>query len=129
MTGIFNYLQMIFNTISRNDISARQSIYSEESYLQGVNFLIDSIRSNVSSANIDNTLKANKKPIDNKTVSKYIDSLVKSNLFYRVKRYDIKGKIRNKIEAVFHEIAFQIKTDQSALNENVKNIKKTTRKI
>lgn len=87
-----DYLQMVFNTIFRNDISTRQSIYSEESYLEVVNFLIDSIGSNVSAANIANTLKANKKPIDNKTVSKYIASLVESYLFYRVKRYDIKGK-------------------------------------
>ena len=87
-----DYLQMVFNTIFRNDISARRSIYSEESYLEVVNFLIDSIGSNVSATNIANTLKANKKPIDNKTVSKYIDSLVESYLFYRVKRYDIKGK-------------------------------------
>ena len=87
-----DYLQMVFNTIFRNDISARRSIYSEESYGEVVNFLIDSIGSNVSATNIANTLKANKKPIDNKTVSKYIDSLVESYLFYRVKRYDIKGK-------------------------------------
>ena len=87
-----DYLQMVFNTIFRNDISARRSIYSEESYLEVVNFLIDSIGSNVSATNIANTLKANKKPIDNKTVSKYIASLVESYLFYRVKRYDIKGK-------------------------------------
>jgi predicted AAA+ superfamily ATPase len=87
-----DYLQMVFNTIFSNDISARRSIYSEESYLEVVNFLIDSIGSNVSASNISNTLKANKKPIDNKTVSKYIASLVESYLFYRVKRYDIKGK-------------------------------------
>ena len=87
-----DYLKMVFNTIFNNDISARRSIYSEQSYLEVVNFLIDSIGSNVSATNIANTLKANKKPIDNKTVSKYIDSLVESYLFYRVKRYDIKGK-------------------------------------
>jgi len=87
-----DYLQMVFNTIFSNDISARRSIYSEESYMDVVNFLIDSIGSNVSASNIANTLKANKKPIDNKTVSKYIDSLVESYLFYRIKRYDIKGK-------------------------------------
>lgn len=87
-----DYLKMVFNTIFSNDISARRSIYSEQSYLEVVNFLIDSIGSNVSATNIANTLKANKKPIDNKTVSKYIDSLVESYLFYRVKRYDIKGK-------------------------------------
>lgn len=87
-----DYMQMVFNNIFSNDISARRTIYSEESYLQVVNFLIDSIGSNVSATNIANTLKANKKAIDNKTVSKYIDSLVESYLFYRAKRYDIKGK-------------------------------------
>ena len=87
-----DYLKMVFNSIFSNDISARRSIYSEESYLEVVNFLIDSIGSNISATNIANTLKANKKPIDNKTVSNYINSLVESYLFYRVKRYDIKGK-------------------------------------
>ena len=87
-----DYMQMVFNNIFNNDISARRTIYSEESYIQVVNFLIDTIGSNVSATNIANTLKANKKPIDNKTVSKYIDSLVESYLFYRAKRYDIKGK-------------------------------------
>jgi uncharacterized protein len=87
-----DYMQMVFNNIFSNDISARRTIYSEESYLQVVNFLIDSIGSNISATNIANTLKANKKPIDNKTVSKYIDTLVESYLFYRAKRFDIKGK-------------------------------------
>ena len=87
-----DYMQMVFNNIFSNDISARRTIYSEESYLQVVNFLIDSIGSNISATKIANTLKANKKPIDNKTVSKYIDSLVESYLFYRAKRFDIKGK-------------------------------------
>ena len=88
----FDYLQMVFNNIFSNDISARRTIYSEESYQRVVNFLIDSIGSNVSATNIANTLKANNKPIDNKTASKYIDSLVESYLFYRAKRYDIKWK-------------------------------------
>lgn len=87
-----DYMQMVFNNIFSNDICARRTIYSEESYLQVVNFLMDSIGSNISATNIANTLKANKKPIDNKTVSKYIDSLVESYLFYRAKRFDIKGK-------------------------------------
>ncbi len=86
------YLKMVFNTIFKNDISARRSIYSEKTYLEVVHFLLDSIGSNISVSNIANTLKANKKPIDNKTVSKYIDSLLESYLFYLLKRYDIKGK-------------------------------------
>ncbi len=86
------YLQMVFKNIYDNDISKRHTIYAEESYQEVVNFLIDSVGSSVSAGNISKVLTANKKKIDNKTVSKYIDTLVEAYLFYKVNRYDIKGK-------------------------------------
>lgn len=86
------YLQMVFKNIYKNDISKRRTIYAKESYHEVVSFLIDSVGSSVSAGNIANILTQNKKKIDNKTVSKYIDTLVESYLFYKVSRYDIKGK-------------------------------------
>ena len=86
------YLQTVFRNIYENDISLRHTIYGEESYQEVVNFLIDSVGSTVSAGNIAKVLTANKKKIDNKTVSKYIDTLVESYLFYKVNRYDVKGK-------------------------------------
>jgi predicted AAA+ superfamily ATPase len=86
------YLQTVFKNIYENDISKRYTIYGEESYQEVVNFLIDSIGSSISAGNIAKVLTANKKKIDNKTVSRYIDTLVESYLFYKVKRYDIRGK-------------------------------------
>lgn len=86
------YLQMVFKNIYDNDISRRYTIYAEESYQEVVNFLIDSVGSSVSAGNIAKVLTASKKKIDNKTVSKYIDILVEAYLFYKVNRYDIKGK-------------------------------------
>ncbi len=86
------YLQMVFKNIYNNDISKRYTIYAEESYREVVNFLIDSVGSSVSAGNISKVLTANKKKIDNKTVSKYIETLVEAYLFYKVNRYDIKGK-------------------------------------
>ena len=86
------YLQTIFRNIYQNDISRRHTIYGEESYQEVVNFLVDSVGSTVSAGNIAKVLTANKKKIDNKTVSKYIDTLVESYLFYKVNRYDVKGK-------------------------------------
>ena len=86
------YLQMVFKNIYNNDISRRYTIYAEESYQEVVNFLIDSVGSTVSAGNIAKVLTANKKKIDNKTVSKYIDTLVEAYLFYKVNRYDIKRK-------------------------------------
>lgn len=86
------YLQMVFKNIYDNDISKRHTIYGDESYHEVVNFLIDSVGSTVSAGNIAKVLTANKKSIDNKTVSRYIDTLVEAYLFYKVNRYDIKGK-------------------------------------
>jgi len=86
------YLQMVFKNIYDNDISKRHTIYAEESYHEVVNFLIDSVGSSVSAGNIAKVLTTNKKKIDNKTVVKYINTLVEAYLFYKVNRYDIKGK-------------------------------------
>lgn len=88
----YAYLTTVFQNIYQNDIQKRHTIYYEMSYQEVVHFLIDSIGSPVSAGNIAKVLTANGKKIDNKTVSKYIDTLVESYLFYKVNRYDIRGK-------------------------------------
>jgi predicted AAA+ superfamily ATPase len=88
----YEYLKTVFQSIYENDIRKRHVIYQEISYNEVTNFLIDSVGSSVSAGNIANVLTANDKKIDNKTVSRYIDTLVESYLFYKVSRYDIKGK-------------------------------------
>jgi len=88
----YEYLKTVFQNIYENDIQKRHTIYYETSYIEVVHFLIDSVGSSVSARNIAKVMTANGKKIDNKTVSKYIDTLVESYLFYKVNRYDIKGK-------------------------------------
>jgi len=88
----YEYLTTVFQNIYENDIQKRRAIQHETSYKEVVHFLVDSIGSSVSARNIANVLTANGKKIDNKTVSRYIDTLVESFLFYKVNRYDIKGK-------------------------------------
>lgn len=88
----YEYLTTVFQNIYQNDIQKRHTIYYETSYREVVHFLIDSIGSLVSAGNIAKVLTANGKKIDNKTVAKYIDTLVESYLFYKVNRFDIRGK-------------------------------------
>ena len=88
----YEYLATVFQNIYQNDIQKRHTIYYETSYREVVHFLIDSIGSLVSPGNIAKVLTANGKKIDNKTVAKYIDTLVESYLFYKVNRFDIRGK-------------------------------------
>ena len=89
---VYEYLQMVFQNIYTNDIVPRHRIYSDDSYLEVVHFLIDSVGSSVSANNIAKVLSSQQKKIDNKTVSKYLDTLTQAFLFYHVNRYDIKGK-------------------------------------
>ena len=88
----YEYLKTVFQNIYENDIQKRHTIYYETSYNEVVNFLIDSVGSAVSAGNIAKVLTANGKKIDNKTVTKYIDTLIESYFFYKVNRYDIRGK-------------------------------------
>jgi predicted AAA+ superfamily ATPase len=88
----YEYLKTVFQNIYENDIQKRHTIYYETSYNEVVHFLMDSIGSAVSAGNIAKSLTANNKKIDNKTAAKYIDTLVEAYLFYKVNRYDIKGK-------------------------------------
>jgi len=88
----FQYLKTVFEDIFENDISKRQKIYSEKAYKDVVNFLIDTVGSEVSANSIAKNLKQHGIKIDSKSVSKYITTLVDSYLFYKANRYDVKGK-------------------------------------
>lgn len=88
----YQYLQTVFANIFENDISRKFSIYGVEAYHEVVHFLMDSVGSRVSAGNISKVLTAEKRKIDNKTVDRYIDTMVQSYLFYKVGRYDVKGK-------------------------------------
>lgn len=96
------YLQQVYRSILENDISQRHKIYSEESYQNVVNFLIDSVGSRISAGNIANVLTSSGKKIDNKSVSRYIGTLVESYLLYEAKRYDIKGKALLKTQEKYY---------------------------
>ena len=88
----YQYLQTVFENIYQNDILKRHQINSVTAYREVVNFLTDSVGSIVSARNIANTLQSGGRKTDNKTVAKYIDTLVESYLFYKASRFDIKGK-------------------------------------
>ncbi len=57
-----------------------------------IDFLMDNIGNIVSVRSITNTLMFARIQADHKTVGKYIEYLCKAFAFYKVRRYDIKGK-------------------------------------
>ena len=88
----YNYLNEIFETLIVRDIQQKYKI-KNISLLDTLNdFLVDNISSEISARSIANTLTSKGSKTDDKTVSSYIKYLCASFAFYKIRRYDIKGK-------------------------------------
>lgn len=88
----YNYLNEVFATLIVPDIQQKYKI-KNISLLDTLNdFLVDNISSEFSARSIANTLTSKGSKTDDKTVSSYIKYLCASYTFYKIRRYDIKGK-------------------------------------
>ena len=91
--GKIEYLKMINETVVIKDIVERHNIKSVHIFNAVYEFLCSNIGSYVSANKITNTLKSNGyKTITSDTVGNYLEFLINAYLFYRVNRYDVKGK-------------------------------------
>jgi predicted AAA+ superfamily ATPase len=89
---IYEYLEALYATIIEKDITQRHKIYDKRAFGNLVRFLANNIGNQVSPSSISKALKADNQNIHHSTIEKYIDYLVESFVFYRVNRFDIKGK-------------------------------------
>ncbi|MBR4569657.1 MAG: ATP-binding protein [Candidatus Riflebacteria bacterium] len=88
-----SYLKMICDTVVYRDIVERYDIKNEELFSALINLLCSSIGNYVSANKIANTLISNGfKTIDNETITRYLNHICDAFLFYKVDRFDIKGK-------------------------------------
>lgn len=89
---IYEYLEALYNTIIEKDITQRHKIYDKRAFGNLVKFLANNIGNQVSPSSISKALKADNQNIHHNTIEKFIEYLVESFVFYRVNRFDIKGK-------------------------------------
>ena len=89
---IYEYLEAIYTTIIEKDIRQRHQINDKRAFSNIVKFIALNIGNSLSSSNISATLKQDKQSIHHTTVEKYLDYLVESFVFYKVNRFDLKGK-------------------------------------
>ena len=82
----------VFNALIVRDIVNKYRIRNIPLLNMLIDFLMDNIGSIVSVRSITNTLASGKTKADHKTIGKYIDYLCKAYAFYKVRKYDIKGK-------------------------------------
>ncbi len=87
------YLKMLEETVATKDIIERYGIRNPNLFDAVYSFLCSNIGSTVSAKKISDTLKSNGyTTITADTVGNYLEYLCEAFLFYKVYRYDIKGK-------------------------------------
>ncbi|MDR2885119.1 MAG: ATP-binding protein [Deferribacteraceae bacterium] len=91
-SAVMLYLDGIYNTILVKDIAKREDI-GDIAVLESIaKFLADNIGSPVSAKKITDTINSAGRKISINTVDRYLSALTNSYIFYKVDRYDIKGR-------------------------------------
>ena len=89
---IRTYLDGVYNTILIKDVAQREGITDISVLESVVKFLCSSIGSPVSTKKISDTINSGGRKISTNTVETYLRALVDSFIFYKIDRYDIKGR-------------------------------------
>lgn len=89
---IYDYLEAIYATIIEKDITQRHQIYDKRAFINITKFVASNIGNQLSPGNIAKILKQDGQNTHNTTVERYLEYLVASFIFYRVNRFDLKGK-------------------------------------
>ena len=82
----------VLNALIVRDIVNKYRLRNEPLLHELIDFLMDNIGNVTSVRTITDTLSSNKAKVDHKTVGKYMDALCKAFAFYRIRRYDVRGK-------------------------------------
>lgn len=89
----YNYLNEIYNTLIIRDIFERHNVKNTKLMNSLNDFLLDNISNRTSLRNIANSLNNNINiETNHKTIGNYIQYLCEAFAFYKISRYDIKGK-------------------------------------
>lgn len=89
---IYDYLEAIYATIIEKDIMQRHQINDKRAFGNIVKYVASNIGNPLSPGNIAKTLKQDGQNTHNTTVERYLEYLVASFVFYKVNRFDLKGR-------------------------------------
>ncbi len=95
--AIREYMSGLYNTIVLKDIVARRKLQDMDLLERIIRFLADNIGNMVSVKSIASNLVAGGRKVSDHTVESYLQSLMECYMFYRVNRYDVRGKQNLKV--------------------------------
>ena len=88
----YDYIADVFDTLIVRDIRRKYKIRNMQLMDRLVDFLMDNISNLTSARNITNAFSGVKEKVNHVTISAYMQYLCNAFAFYKVRRYDIKGK-------------------------------------
>lgn len=87
-----NYIKEVYSTILTRDLTEKYNLTDAHALIQVANYLMDNIGNITSPNNVSGGLTANSTPTSHVTVRRYIQYLCNAFVFYKVDRYDIRGR-------------------------------------
>lgn len=88
----FKYIRTVFDTLIVRDIKQKYKIRNVQLLSSVCDFLLDNASNITSVRNIAYSLTAKRIKTNDKTVGNYVDYLCNAFAFYKVRRFDIRGK-------------------------------------
>lgn len=88
----YSYIRDVYNTIITRDLVQKYKIRNFTDLQSISNYMLDNISNLLSISNIADSIGSAGGNITNKTVNKYVDYLKNAFLYYKVMRYDVRGK-------------------------------------
>jgi len=97
-------LEGIIDSIILKDVALRGEVRDKENLLKLVNFLLDTIGNSISPKKISDTLKNEATVIGAPSVERYLTLLTDALVFYRAKRFDIRGKEHLRTQSKYYVV-------------------------
>ena len=88
----YKYINEVYETLIVRDIQQKYHIRNKAMLDQVVDFMLNNISNLSSSKSVSDNLINKEIQTNNKTIGNYMNYVCRSFLFYKVRRYDLKGK-------------------------------------
>lgn len=88
----YKYISDVYDTLILRDIVQKHKIKKPQMLQSVSDYMMDNISNKMSSRNISYEITKKEDPTTHRTVGKHISYLCESFAFYKIRRYDLKGK-------------------------------------